>query len=293
MHSFTLGVLDARAERASFGVRHFINKESRMDARQIRKFGTLRGARSYLDANPDVAAPVNASGTRKTLDDAIDRLTSAEVSQDAARNQLKGQTAQIDGLRNDLRSNHMRPIADVAKANFASQPNFIAFKLPDIQIKTERLLTAAREMSAAAAPHTATFVDAGLPADFIAQLDAATAALAKAFDDRRLARSARVGATSDIAATLRQGRHAVRVIDAIMSRTLKGDAKALGTWKNVIRVGGASSNTDAVTPATPATPATHAAPATAATPVAPVVAQATPTSAPATTQASVPSTHTA
>jgi hypothetical protein len=137
-----------------------------MDARQKLGARSLRRARGFLNEHPDIAAPVNGSDTRKTLDDAVTRLEAENVTQDEKRKQLNGETAQIHALREDLRLNHMRPIANVAKAKFASEPFFVALKLPGMQIDNEALVNATREMSGNAAAQSATFIAAGLPADF-------------------------------------------------------------------------------------------------------------------------------
>jgi hypothetical protein len=228
-----------------------------MNSRQKFTYRVLRGTQSFLDAHDILVGAVNTSGARKTLDEAVARVETEFITQDAWRNQGKGETAQFHALRDDLRLNHMRPITTVAKAKFRTEPFFEALRLPEARIDAESLLNAAREMSQAAAPYASTFVGAGLPADFLEKLDSATGVFKQAMNDRTFARSRRVGATRGIPVTLLDGMNAVRLINSLIEPLLKPDVELLQAWRSVIRVGGRTSRRGtAATTAPPTTPPT-------------------------------------
>ncbi|MDQ2666704.1 MAG: hypothetical protein M3Z05_11910 [Gemmatimonadota bacterium] len=67
----------------------------------------------------------------------------------------------------------MSHVARVAKADLPNTPAIEPLRMPKGRLTTERLSTAANGMAKAAVPFAPVFVDAGLPSDFVAQLNAA------------------------------------------------------------------------------------------------------------------------
>jgi hypothetical protein len=87
------------------------------------------------------------------------------------------------------------------------------------------------------------FVTAGMPPDFVEQLEAAAGDLARAVNERGMARSDRVGATAAIAALIRDGVRTLAVIDAVLTRELRNGPEA-AAWASAKRIRQASKTTE-------------------------------------------------
>jgi hypothetical protein len=79
------------------------------------------------------------------------------------------------------------------------------------------------------------FVEHGLPADFLEQLDGAMSALKSTVDARGVAQSRRVGASTGLAEDLALGRQIVTMIDASLTHALKSDSSTLASWRQTKR----------------------------------------------------------
>jgi hypothetical protein len=75
-------------------------------------------------------------------------------------------------------------------------------------------------MAEAAMPYTATFIAAGLPADFVPQLKSVVVQMVQSLSDRSLTHGKRKGATSSLKDGLTRGRKVVRVLDALVRKDL-------------------------------------------------------------------------
>ena len=91
-------------------------------------------------------------------------------------------------------------------------------------------------MATTAAVYQDVLIEHGLPHDFLAQLNAATAALKASIDARLVALSNRVGATSNVAQDYDVGRRLVAMIDASLLHALKGNVPLLASWRNAKRI---------------------------------------------------------
>jgi len=84
-------------------------------------------------------------------------------------------------------------------------------------------------------PYKDVFVEHGLPADFLEQLDASMAALKASVDARGVARSRQVGAGVGLSSDLVLGKEIVVMIDASLSHLLKNDEATLVSWRQAKR----------------------------------------------------------
>lgn len=80
------------------------------------------------------------------------------------------------------------------------------------------------------------FISAGLPADFIVQLDGAANALLAALSTHETLRGRGVTATKGMKGLLSEGRKVVHVLDAYVRIALKDDPALLAGWNSVKRV---------------------------------------------------------
>ena len=91
-------------------------------------------------------------------------------------------------------------------------------------------------MAQVAAGFSDVFVSAGLPKDFIAQLNSATEAMVNALVDRQTTRGRVRGATTGLKNMLSEGRRIVSILDAFVKTALKDDRVLLDDWNSVKRI---------------------------------------------------------
>jgi len=233
---------------------------------------SLQAVQTFLTDNADRLAGVVKTGARQKLDEAIAELTTHAEEQQGSHLAAQGNTQEKRNLQLVLRRDHMAPIARIARAELPPTPAVEPLKMPKGRPTVARLAALADGMANAAAPFADTFISAGLPTDFIAQLRAATTAMVAAVAERNQNRGKRGGATTGLKQKLGRARRIVHVLDAFIQTALKDDQVLLSSWNIVKRV---RRNTNR--PATPAAP-----PGTPPTtpPVTPAAPPATPPTAP-------------
>jgi hypothetical protein len=181
-------------------------------------------------------------------------------------------------LRNALKLNHMRPLATVANAQLRQVPDFVALKMPPRNATSRTLIAWAAAMKTAAGEYSDAFVGAGLPADFLDQLQTAADALGNSLTNRTSNGAAQRGATIGLDAEATRGRQAVKVLDSLVEPLIQGNLALLGQWTAAKRFGGKmSAPTSTSIDAAARGPTTSAAPANSDSAILP---QSTPAPAP-------------
>ena len=239
-----------------------------MQSKHAIVLGTLLRVQRFMDTNAEVLGPVNTSGYRHVLDDTVTALQDHAVNQSASQQIGQGETAKQRALRSALRQNHMRPIATIALAELRQVPEFVSLRNPAPNLTAHKLVAAAGAMAVAARSYQSTFINGGLPADFLDQLKAAADAVTQSLTDRGTSTTTQAAATAGLATMASRGRAAVRVLDSLIQPQLAGNAVLLTQWKSAKRFVGRTSpvpattfeaaaiGTNAVVPAVPApTPA--------------------------------------
>ena len=144
---------------------------------QKAELDALHRMQVFLQQNTDALRPVIQSPSHTALGQAVTTLEAQAGAQHAAQVYATSQTAQKEVLREDLRLHHMQPIAAIAGANLAGTPQITKLKLGPKRLDDVRLVAAADGMAQAAALYTQVFLDYKLAATFLADLQAATAAV--------------------------------------------------------------------------------------------------------------------
>jgi hypothetical protein len=98
------------------------------------------------------------------------------------------------------------------------------------------MLASANAIAKIGEAHREVLVQHGLPTNFVEELRTDAAALQAAVDERRQAKSRRVGATKAIAAELKIGRVVVQTLDIVLTRALRGQPGLFAEWRNTKRV---------------------------------------------------------
>jgi len=216
---------------------------------------SLQAVQTFLTDNADRLAGVVKTGARQKLDEAIAELTTHAEEQQGSHLAAQGNTQEKRNLQLVLRRDHMAPIARIARAELPPTPAVEPLKMPKGRPTVARLAALADGMANAAAPFADTFISAGLPTDFIAQLRAATTAMVAAVAERNQNRGKRGGATTGLKQKLGRARRIVHVLDAFVQTALKDDQVLLSSWNIVKRVR-RNTNRPATPAAPPATPPT-------------------------------------
>jgi hypothetical protein len=234
-----------------------------MRIRQSVVLDTARHVQAFLDDNADVVGPAVAS-SRRNLDDVVAQLTTMAATQNTAKMASKGATARQKSLRVSLRTNHMKPIAEVAKQQLRDVPEFSSLTIPRKPLGSTQLVAAATAMANAAQAHESVFTGVGLPDDFIAQLHTAADAVTASIASRQEEIVETTGATAGLKAQERRARSLFKLINSLVVPKLGSNAVLLAKWKSTKAI--SSKSTSAIVPSStvPSTPA--APPATPATP---------------------------
>jgi hypothetical protein len=165
---------------------------------QAARLEALQRIQAFLDQHADVLGTTNRSTSRTTLDQAVTALDQFAADQNAAEQELTARMKLKHTLRDELRLQHLQPIAAIAKKKFAHTPLITDFRLPTKSTNDAPLVAAAIAMTDKAAQYSQTFIDQQLPADFIAQLRASVEALRQAIVGRGLLQSQLTTATQGV-----------------------------------------------------------------------------------------------
>jgi len=131
----------------------------------------------------------------------------------------------------DLRTT-MRQINRTSRSLAVDNPSVAElFRMPHNN-NEQQVLAAARAFLSNAAPIRQLFIDYGMPADFIDELEADIEAYADAIDRKNTAFDEGVGATANIGETVKDTLHAIRRLRGIVPNIFNGHAAKLAAWKS-------------------------------------------------------------
>ena len=254
-----------------------------MNAHQKRELQSFRRVQDWIGKNPQVTTASSATADQLTvLNGAVQEITTLAAQQNEQASVGLGATAEARRLRAELLTQHMRPVASIARATIPDVVKMsVELQAPAAKIDAEALFAEAEAMATTAAKYSDKLIARGLPADFVAQLRTVAEAYKKEIDTRGQARAGVTGATAGLHAEVLIGRKAVETMSVINTKQLRGQPAALAEWKQIRRVTIKGVNTGVapaplpVTPATPATPAAPSVPSVPAAPATSVVPMAT------------------
>ncbi|MDX6694418.1 MAG: hypothetical protein QOF02_2021 [Blastocatellia bacterium] len=110
------------------------------------------------------------------------------------------------------------------------------FRLPRGNANDQELLAAARACAADAVPLKAMFIEYGLPADFLEDLNDDIEAFEAAVAAQEAGRRERVTATAAIDEVIERGMQIVRRLDAIVRNVLRDQPAKLAAWESARHV---------------------------------------------------------
>src|SRR5436190_8392428 len=190
----------------------------RMKSHQTRGLQAFRRIEAWFAEHPQVLEAAGSSAA--ALSNLVDALKQIVASMTARATEQASQTGQATlaakdeaTQRHELRSLHLKAIVRVAGALRGKVPGMGVFKLPDRSLSSDTLFHAAEALHTTAGVYKDVFVEHGLPADFLDQLDAAATALGASVDARGVARAKVSGASSGLVSDHALGRQIVAMID--------------------------------------------------------------------------------
>ena len=227
-----------------------------MKSRQTRGLQAFRRIEAWFAEHPQMLAAAGSSAA--ALANQVDALKQLIARMMASATQQVFQAGQATlaatdeaQQRHEVRLLHVKAIVRIAEGLRGKVPGMGVFKLPSRSLSSDALFHAAEAIRTTAAVYKDVFVEHGLPADFLDQLDAATTALGASVDARGVARSRVTGASSGLASDLALGRQIVTIIDASLIHALKADPALLASWRQAKRAtvkGAVSRDVGDVTP---------------------------------------------
>jgi hypothetical protein len=257
-----------------------------MKSQQGRALQAFRRVQAWFAQHPEVLA--NSGSSKDALGKQLDALTQVVDSMTAGATEQTTQKGQAtlaakdeSTLRADIRSLHLKSIVNLAEGLRGKIPGMGVFKLPSSGTRSENLLHAAQAIRTTAGVYKDVFVEHGLPADFLDQLDAAIAALEQSVDARGIARSRISAASATLASERSLGRQIVTMIDASLAHVLKSDSATLASWRQAKRVTLKGARSRDVLPVAPA-PQTEARVAQGGSPIVQVASPIAPAATPST-----------
>ncbi|HVT38387.1 MAG TPA: hypothetical protein VHE78_05060 [Gemmatimonadaceae bacterium] len=207
-----------------------------MNKRQQHLVDSLRRVQAFLDTHGDAVGPLKDTEARKQLDQTVGRAIAHALDQSTAERELAGTGNQAKQLAGDLKTGHMTPVAQFARAKLRGVPNFKALAQVPHSLRGPSLVTAAHAMATAATPYVSHLLKAQFPTESVPQLASAANALGAALADRAAALSRHVIATAGVQEQLALGREAVAMLDPIVTRRLAGKKDLLAGWRSAKRV---------------------------------------------------------
>lgn len=195
----------------------------------------LNDIQQFLDANAKHVGP-GLDVLRRRLDNTVAGISSLSAAQEEAIRAALAETQNMRTLREQLRDEHMRPIAEIARQRLADESNPRLLALRTANAGACQLAVSARVMAAAAIQHVETLTEYGLREDFVERLLLAADALAQAAEARRRANNRRSGATAALTEREREGRGIIQLLDALVRPRLRGYTVLLARWCEAICV---------------------------------------------------------
>lgn len=210
-----------------------------MQYRQEQFLRAFQRARRFYREHANALGNYANAPARKKLDSSISQLEAAFEGQVRTEKTAMALTARKHELRHELREHHLRILVSIARAELGDLDvaKMRTFTVPRIRAYDVALLTAARAIRKAAAPHAAVFVAHGAERSFLGELDAAIDALERCIiaRDRELLEHRRHVIAVDLA--LARGREALGILGALVQSALgRKRPDLVSEWKSAVRI---------------------------------------------------------
>jgi hypothetical protein len=229
-----------------------------MQATQKQAIEAYQRVQAFLADNPPPESPGYAV-QKKAFDEIVASLTDHSLNQVAGRRLRRAEVPRQVRLRRELREQHLAPISQIARATLADAPGIAkALRMPANNLSALKLVAEASAIRDAAALYEQQFIQAGRPADFLVQLDAAAEAVRQSMLGKARNLGRQVGAGAGIGRDIKRGRSVLDVLDTIVKTAFWEDKNVMAKWRTAKRVraipGGTGAGGEAAPGVVPLTP---------------------------------------
>jgi len=207
-----------------------------MRTKEANQLEALRNVQAFLDEQRNHLPTIATSGARRQLDDALARLAQHADDQTSSAAWSRNCTKRYHALRRRLFRSHIIPIALIARTTRPPLSELAQFHIPRGKPTAQQLAAAAHAMAEAAAPHADTFIAAGMPEDFIDQMERASEAMMAELEARAQERARHRIATEALRAGINSARRIVMVLDAFVRSACELEVEMIAGWESATHV---------------------------------------------------------
>ena len=207
-----------------------------MKTAQANTLSCVNAVLAFLDTHAARITHIATCGSRQALEACAVEASRCATAQAIGDLDSRACTLEISRRREELVQGHMVPIVRIARANSCGAVTNASLRLPRSRRGLHRLGVHAYAMARSAACHADTFVEAGLPADFIARLESAADALLEASARSARLKAKTAEATHRLRSALTSALQHAAVLDAFMQSAARDNPELLGGWNQVKRV---------------------------------------------------------
>ena len=197
---------------------------------------TLHTVLAFLDKYAAQLGGLATSGAKNMIAEACASLDAFGREQEDQAMIARMATTKRVNARQALIAEHMRPIANVAAAEFNNYRELTALHMPRLNVNDQALIQKARAMASAARGHEPAFSKGLASVNFADDLETAVKTLEAAAAERAAAVGSRQKATTGLAVETRAARKRLKVIDDLVMAVIKKDPALVKEWKTAKHV---------------------------------------------------------
>jgi hypothetical protein len=190
-----------------------------------------RRVQVFLDTFAAIIGALISPALRAKFDAAVAALAGFRLEQTTAAGLVAGETANQQRLRTELYDRFVLPVLRVAKLLLADVPQYPNLIVPRSAITRVDFIPTIQKFREAAAANEAVLVAHVMPADFLAALDAAIAAIETSADFRARQQARRKAATQGCVDGFKTLRGYIGIIDAALRPFLLKNPALLRDWQ--------------------------------------------------------------
>jgi hypothetical protein len=207
-----------------------------MQLTQDKVLDTGKRVQGFVDTQAPAIGTTVPAPLRAQLDTAVTQLSGAQVDQETLGQAAAAEIAKQDAIRKEVTTDFLIPIGRIVRRAFPTSPDFKVMIVSANLTRKGDFLNKVTTATAAAATHAQDLINNGMPADFIAQMQAAVGQLTASVDTRGKQVGLKKGATATMKQSTKAIRDGVHIIDGNMRRVLKNNQPLLTNWIATSRV---------------------------------------------------------
>lgn len=199
---------------------------------QVRSLNAFRSAVAFFEKGQTLKDPELAH-RHASLRDTVEEIRKAAADQQAVGGRL---VASARHRLNNIRKNHMLPLADLTRGLFVGEASIqAALRVPHERAKADEILSASALMTKTLRPHRRFLTASHVDTRRIQRLREETSQVKKLFDAANTRIPLSALATARLPALFASARDDLRAINTLMKA--RGPSNDLNVWRRVTRVG--------------------------------------------------------